>query len=123
MDDQQFLIEALTKNDLNVQCFIAPNGKEAINNLKKAIVPLPDAIFLDLNMPRLNGKQCLAELKRTVPLQHIPVIIYSTTSNKKEMQDTLQMGASYFMVKKSSFKELREELFLITSELNKAYDI
>ncbi|HEY4935181.1 MAG TPA: response regulator [Puia sp.] len=117
-DDQQFLIEALTENDINVQCFTAPNGKEAINNLKKAVIPLPDAIFLDLNMPQLNGKQCLAELKRTASLQHIPVIIYSTTSNKKEMQDTLQMGASYFIVKKSSFKDLRKELSLITSKLN-----
>jgi CheY-like chemotaxis protein len=123
MDDQQFLIEALTKNDRNIQCYSAISGKEAINNLKKRIVPKPDAIFLDLNMPKLNGKQCLAELKRIPSLQHVPVIIYSTTSDKKEIQNTLLMGASYFIVKKSSFKDLREELSMITSELNKAYGI
>ena len=82
------------------------------------MVPLPDAIFLDLNMPQLNGKQCLAELKQTPSLRHIPIIIYSTTSNKKEIQDTLDMGASHFMIKKSSSKDLREELSLITSALN-----
>lgn len=117
-DDQQFLIEALTKNDQDIQCYSATNGKEAIYNLKNAMVPLPDAIFLDLNMPQLNGKQCLAELKQTPSLRHIPIIIYSTTSNKKEIQDTLDMGASHFMIKKSSSKDLREELSLITSALN-----
>jgi CheY-like chemotaxis protein len=122
-DDQQLLIEALTENDPNIQCFSSPNGKEAIINLNNLSIPLPDAIFLDLNMPQFSGKQCLAELKKTPHLQHIPVIIYSTTSNTKEIQDTLQMGAWYFMIKKSSFNELREELSLITSELFKLNSI
>jgi CheY-like chemotaxis protein len=60
---------------------------------------VPDAIFLDLNMPQFNDKQCVAELKQTSSLQHVPVIIYSATSNKKEIQYTLNMGASYFMIK------------------------
>ncbi|HEY4967878.1 MAG TPA: response regulator [Puia sp.] len=119
-DDQQFLIEALSKNDPDTQCYSANSGNQAIGNLKNATVPVPDAIFLDLNMPQGNGKQCLAELKRDPSLKHIPVIIYSTTSNRKEILDALRMGASHFMVKKSSFKGLREELSLITSALNKA---
>jgi CheY-like chemotaxis protein len=123
MDDRQFLIEALTENDQNIQCFSALNGREAIINLKKAIIPLPDVIFLDLNMPQLTGKECLAELKRTASLQHIPVIIYSTSSNKKEIQETLEMGAFSYLIKKSSFQELREELLFISSELNKVNSI
>lgn len=119
IEDQQFLAEALIENDQSSQCFTAPNGEEAIDNLKKAIIPLPDAIFLDLNMPRLTGKQCLAELKRIASLQHIPVIMYSTSSNKKEIQETFEMGAFSYLIKKSSFQELRKELSLITSELKK----
>jgi DNA-binding response OmpR family regulator len=65
IDDQKFLIEALASNDLNVKCFTATNGKMAIHELSSSIIPLPDAIFLDLNMPKFNGKQCLAEIKRT----------------------------------------------------------
>lgn len=119
IDDRQFLIEALTENDPSIQCFTASNGQEAITYLKKDNILLPDAIFLDLNMPRFTGKQCLAELKRTPSLQHIPIIIYSTTSDKKEMRHTIQMGASHFLIKKSSFKELSEELFSILAGLNK----
>jgi CheY-like chemotaxis protein len=119
MDDQQFLIEALTENDREVLCYSASNGREAINNLINGIVPLPDAIFLDLNMPQLSGDECLAELKLISSLRHVPVIIYSTSSNNKEIHEVLEMGASYFLVKKSSFKELRKELSLITSKLEK----
>jgi len=118
IDDQKFLIEALTSNDLNVKCFTAPNGQMAIHELSSSINPLPDAIFLDLNMPKFNGKQCLAELKRTPSLQHIPIVIYSTTSDKREIEETLKLGAAYFMIKKSSIKELREELSIITVGLN-----
>jgi CheY-like chemotaxis protein len=109
-DDQQFLIDALTKNDLSVTCITATNGQEAILCLSNSANPVPDAIFLDLNMPRMNGKECLTELKLTPSLRHIPVIIYSTTSDKREIKETMQLGAIYFLVKKSIFSELRKEL-------------
>lgn len=117
IDDQHFLIEALTGNERSAKCITAFNGQDALTNLKKSLHSLPDAIFLDLNMPGLNGKQCLSELKRTPSLQHIPVIIYSTSSDKKEIQETMDMGASYFLIKKSNFKELSEELSLIMCNL------
>ena len=117
-DDQQFLIEALTENNPSAQCLTAFNGQEALTYLKQNDILLPDAIFLDLNMPRFTGKQCLMELKRTPSLQHIPVIIYSTTSDKREIGDAVKMGASHFLVKKSSFKELSEELLVILTALN-----
>lgn len=118
LDDQQFLIEALTKNDSGSQCISARNGKEALSNLKNASVLFPDMIFLDLNMPKINGKQCLTELKHTLFLREIPVVIYSTSFNKKEIQECLNMGAFYFLTKKSSFQELRQELSLISTKLD-----
>ena len=122
-DDQQFLVEALTENEATSQCFTAHDGEEAITKLKNASVPLTDVIFLDLNMPGMNGKQCLAELKRTPSLQHIPVIIYSTSSDKKEIQETMEMGALYFLIKKSSFRELREDLYPIIDSLNLTHPV
>jgi CheY-like chemotaxis protein len=117
-DDQQFLIEALTENDPSVQCYTYFNGREAIAHLQKNLSHLPDAIFLDLNMPRMNGKECLAELKHTAALQHIPVIIYSTTTNQREIQKALSMGASHFLIKQSNFNELCKELKSIAVFLN-----
>lgn len=117
MDDQQFLKEALIDNDPTAQCFTAYDAQEALTSLNDVLIPLPDAIFLDLNMPGLDGKQCLAELKRTPSLQHIPVVIYSTTSDKKEIQETLKMGASYFLIKRNSFKELKKALSPIVDAL------
>lgn len=110
IDDQQFLAEALAENDPGCRCFTASNGSEAISYLIDAFIPMPDVIFLDLNMPILNGEQFLVILKQTSSLQHIPVIIYSTTSNKREMEEMKKRGASYFLVKTHSFKALREEL-------------
>lgn len=77
----------------------------------------PDVIFLDLNMPRMGGKQCLTELKLLPLLRDIPVVMYSTSSDKKEMADTIQMGAAHFLVKGSNFKDLRQELTLILAAL------
>jgi len=110
IDDQQFLIEALVENNPHCQCFTASDGQEAITNLIEALIPIPDVIFLDLNMPILNGKQCLVILKQTSSLQHIPVIIYSTSSSKQEIQEMNKNGASYFLIKTHSFKELCREL-------------
>lgn len=110
-------MEALVENDQSAQCVVVSSWKEATRKLGNNILPLPDAIFLDLNMPRINGIQGLREIKQTSLLNNIPVIIYSTSSSKKDMQETLQLGASYFLTKKSNFEELRKELSVISSRL------
>lgn len=117
IDDQQYLIEALTENDRSAQCYTANNGQEAMTYLESTPTPFPDAIFLDLNMPRMGGKQCLTELKRLPLLRDIPVIMYSTSSDEKEIADTIRMGAAHFLVKGSSFKDLRQELTSILDAL------
>jgi CheY-like chemotaxis protein len=122
-DDQQFLIEALGKNDPSCKCFTASDGQEAITGLVDATIPPPDVIFLDLNMPLMNGRECLVALKQMPTLLHIPIIIYSTTSNKKEMQGITEQGASYFLVKQSSFKELCEEISLIPVMITRDLDV
>ncbi|MDO6428980.1 response regulator [Flavitalea sp. BT771] len=117
-DDQQFLIEALVKNDPSCRCFTASDGQEAITHLRSAITPIPDVIFLDLNMPLMNGRECLAALKKSPFFQHIPVIIYSTTSNKTEIQYIIEQGAAYFLIKKPGFQQLREEISSIPAMTN-----
>jgi len=113
IDDQEFLIEALIHNDPDCRCFTANDGQKGMTDLLTAAIPIPDVIFLDLNMPLMSGKECLTALKQSPYLQHIPVIIYSTSSNKEEILEIMEQGASYFLTKKNSFKELNEALVLI----------
>ena len=110
IDDQQFLAEALAANDPDCRCFTASNGQEAIDYLIDALIPIPDVIFLDLNMPVLNGEKFLVIIKQTSSFQHIPIIIYSTTSNEQEMREMNKRGAHHFLIKTHSLKALREKL-------------
>jgi CheY-like chemotaxis protein len=115
VDDQLFLIEALTKNDSSVQCLTALNGQELISHLQACGTVLPDMIFLDLNMPKMGGMQCLSELKLIPAFRHIPVIVCSTSCNVNEVAEVLKMGASHFFTKKSSFTELCIALSSLTA--------
>jgi CheY-like chemotaxis protein len=63
LDDTDIFCEALKEVDPSVKCLIAKDGEEALNLLNNLIV-LPELIFLDINMPRMDGKTCFKEIKR-----------------------------------------------------------
>lgn len=114
-DDQELFIEALKKVDRTCTCVTAFNGEEALQKLDRGMLFLPDFIFLDLNMPRMNGKQFLSELKNNSEIRHIPVIIYSTSSEKNDILETTRLGASFFLQKPNRFEELSNALINIIS--------
>jgi CheY-like chemotaxis protein len=109
LDDQEIFALALSKIRFDFDCTVANNGLEALKRLENSS-ELPDYIFLDLNMPRMNGKECLKELKRSVRLRSIPVVIYSTSSSLSDINDTKQLGAKEFIIKPFSLAELIEKL-------------
>ena len=115
-DDREFFCEALHEIEEDIQCICAGNGNEAIALLNQPQITLPDYIFLDLNMPRLGGKQCLSIIKSTQKLCHIPVIIFSTTRQFREAEETKELGAALFITKPSSYAELKRNLSLILSQ-------
>lgn len=92
----------------------AINGEDALTRLEEGLVP--DLIFLDLNMPRVDGKQFLAELRQIEHLRHIPVIIYTTSSHESDKKETRALGASYFITKPNSLHELNQLLKGILEE-------
>ena len=71
---------------------------------------LPDYIFLDINMPRMNGRECLAELKKDIRLKNIPVIIYSTSTHSEDVELSIQLGAAYYLSKSSDIHQLPEQI-------------
>lgn len=113
-DDRDLFKEALQEIDNDIECLMARNGLEAIN-LLLACQPsaLPDRIFLDLNMPRMGGRQCLAELQNLHAIKNIPVIIFTTSKLPDDREEMKRLGAVGFITKPSRFSELVEQLTLI----------
>lgn len=109
-DDIDFFRMAMEKIKPGAVCHVANDCEEALEKLRHEYegAVLPDYIFLDLNMPRMDGRACLKELKRDAKLKKIPIIIYTTSSNQLERDETLKLGASYFLTKANSLREMRE---------------
>ena len=112
-DDCDFFREAVREIDSTSVCFTAENGEDALVKLRKGLKKLPDFIFLDLNMPRMDGKHCLAELKKDPKLENIPVIIYTTSSAPEDKEETRTLGASYFLTKPSDYQKLLKDLVFV----------
>jgi CheY-like chemotaxis protein len=72
--------------------------------------PRPHILFLDLNMPRKSGMDCLLEIRNTDHLKDIPIAIYSTSSSEEDIENTFIKGANVYITKPSGFKELKQIL-------------
>jgi CheY-like chemotaxis protein len=116
-DDALLFKEVLESLDSPIEFQYAQNGLEALDLLHKETETLPDAIFLDLNMPRMDGKECLVKLKTDENLQQLPVIIYTTSLQSSDIEETIQKGAVCFIAKPTSMKELRKILSFIAENL------
>lgn len=92
IDDRIFFKMAVKGIQLNTMTLEAKSGIEALQILR-TIEQLPDYIFLDINMPRMDGRECLSEMKRDVALKHIPIIMYSTSFSDKSIAEFLALGA------------------------------
>ena len=108
-DDRFFFKRAVKKMDDQYECLEAADGHDAIEQLKNT-TELPHYIFLDLNMPRMNGMECLATLKKEERLKDIPVIIYSTSTHSRDMELSSQLGAIYYLSKPVNVQQLPELL-------------
>jgi len=104
IDDFNTFCEVLDEVDSSVKCINARNGLEALQTLEELTV-LPDYIFLDINMPALDGKACLKHIKKDERFKMIPVIIYTTSTNPKDRALCEQLGAQDYLPKPNSHKE------------------
>ncbi len=109
VDDQLFFTDALKEIDANIKCMIANNGRDALELLKN-LENLPQLLFLDLNMPFMNGFECLSHLKNEIRLRKIPVVIFTTSNDAKDAELTHQLGAEVFLSKPNEFNQLRTKL-------------
>jgi CheY-like chemotaxis protein len=108
-EDQEFFRDAITIIAPHTTCYFAGSCNEAFRIMKKIVVP-PDYIFLDINMPEMNGKEFLKVLKGTPGLKSIPVVVYSTSNSRTDMEDCRNLGAVDFIVKPNDFSTICETL-------------
>ncbi len=109
--DELFLFEqALQEINISPVIYYAENGLDALNRLNSNEIKDPKIIFSDINMPVMDGWQFLKKIKSHNSYKQIPVIIYSTSSNKNEVARALELGATYFFTKPEHYEQLKYKL-------------
>lgn len=114
-DDRLLFTEAISEINTTIQIQSVDGGLQLMQMLTAADAALPDIIFLDLNMPGKNGKECLKEIKTNHRLKDLPVIIYSTSANTKDINDARTSGANLYIRKPNTFTGLIEVISKVFS--------
>lgn len=118
-DDQLLFKEALSEADNTIMYRSAFNGIDALEKLSSKEIRLPELIFLDVNMPKMNGIDCLKELKKSETLKNIPVMMYSTSSFSEYKKECFENGAIDYIVKPDDYKQLCLKLKnILNNDLN-----
>lgn len=112
-DDREIFCMALQEAAPDFECITASSGIEAIESFSRDESFIPHCIFIDMNMPMMDGIECLQELKRLQHLQQVPVFMYSTSSDPKSVQRVNDLGAADFLVKPISYSGLVDMLTLL----------
>ena len=123
MDDYTFFKTALNELPLTTNLNAVKDGQELMELLNNDTYELPNVLFLDINMPRKNGFECLSEIKRNTRLKELPVIIFSTSNSRDNMSSAFRNGAHVYIHKPGNFMQLKELIYhalpLATDKLSK----
>ena len=106
-DDRLEFSEALAELHPNAALNTFHDGHDLIEYLFSDPAVLPDLIFLDVNMPKKNGMECLAEIRADERLRNVTVAIYSTSANPQEIDEAFRKGATRYLNKVSQFEKLK----------------
>ncbi|RKS02427.1 MULTISPECIES: response regulator [unclassified Flavobacterium] len=109
-DDRLFFTDAFDELKINTKVNTFNDGVELMNYLNKPDAILPNVLFLDLNMPRKNGIECLDEIKMDEKFNDIAIAIFSTSSSEEHIEETFVRGANIYIKKPSDFATLKKVL-------------
>ncbi len=107
-DDRFFFSMALDAISIPTVLASVMDGEKLMDYLAENVHQLPDVLFLDLNMPRKNGFECLSEIKSSKILKTLPVIIFSTSFEQEVVNLLYKNGAQYYIRKPSEFTQLKK---------------
>jgi CheY-like chemotaxis protein len=103
VDDIDLFKEALNSVCSDVQLTTLTNSQLFLSTLQK--ISLPDVIVLDVNMPAVNGIECLKQVRESEVFKHIPVVLFSTSMYVTKVQESIRFGANHYILKGSSMQE------------------
>lgn len=119
IDDCLFFQDALEELVLDTKLTTVNDGVELMNFLTSDANDLPDILFLDLNMPKKSGVECLSEIKENNTLKEVPVVIISTSLDLEVVNELHRNGAHYYIRKPGDFKALKSVIEEATTRLSK----
>jgi CheY-like chemotaxis protein len=109
-DDRMFFTDAFEELKIGTKVKTFNDGVYLMDYLNSEECELPHVLFLDLNMPRKSGLECLSEIKSNPKFKDIAIAIYSTSASEEDIEKTFVMGANIYIKKPSSFKMLKKTL-------------
>ncbi|MFN3754933.1 response regulator [Flavobacterium sp.] len=109
-DDRLFFTDAFDELKISTKVNTFNDGVELMNYLNQPEAILPNVLFLDLNMPRKNGIECLDEIKQNDRFNDIAIAIFSTSSSEEHIEETFVRGANIYIKKPSDFATLKKVL-------------
>ena len=101
------------ENEINNNLLVAENGEVAIDILENVEDELPGIIFLDLNMPRMNGIEFLSVIKKHNKFRNIPVIILTTSKNEQDIEKCFGLGVAGYITKPTIFEDYLEAIKIV----------
>jgi CheY-like chemotaxis protein len=112
-DDCVLFQDAMNEVAQDHELVISYDGQELLETLYARVPPEPRVIFIDLNMPRKNGIECLQEIKTIEKLKDIPVIILSTSSQAGSIESAYANGADMYITKPGTYAMLKKTIEIV----------
>ena len=114
-DDRLFFKDAFEEIKIKTELLTFNDGVELMDYLNNMDYKLPHILFLDLNMPRKSGLECLIEIKQNDRFKDLSIAIYSTSSSEKDIEETFVRGANVYIKKPNDFLLLKKILSEVIS--------
>ena len=108
-DDRMFFKDAIDELRIKTAIVTVNDGVELMDYLGKDDLIIPNVLFLDLNMPRKSGLQCLREIRSNTVFNDVAIAIYSTSASEEDIEETFVQGANIYIRKPNDFNELKLE--------------
>ncbi|WP_299667256.1 response regulator [uncultured Polaribacter sp.] len=114
-DDRLFFTDVFEELKINTKVNTFNDGEDLMNYLNKVETIMPNVLFLDLNMPKKSGIECLTEIKGIHKMSEIAIAIYSTSASEEDIEQTFVLGANIYIKKPDSFEKLKKALSEVVS--------